>query len=243
MLASVSSDSAPEELALDADDLVVVLGGTRILDGVTLRVSPGRIVGVLGPSGAGKTTLFRALVGELVPSRGSVRVGGRDVTAEPLWRRARAGVGYVPQGPSILLDLSVRDNIRTFTRLVGKKPGGESEQAALVGLSHRMSVRGRDLSGGEQRRLSLLRALAARPTLLVCDEPFAGIDPARATEIGALLRTHADGGAGVVIADHRVKEALAVCDEAHLLAEGRIETSMEPSRFADDPAVRARYLG
>lgn len=235
--------AASEASALHAEDIEVVLSGVRILQRVDLTLRAGRVTGVLGPSGAGKTTLFRVLVGEVYPTKGVVHLDGRDVTDLPLWLRARRGLGYVPQGPSALLDISVGENIRTFAEILGIEVGSVSERAKTVGLEHRLSVRVRELSGGEQRRISLLRAFMAEPRVLICDEPFAGVDPARAGEIARLLRGHANKGASVLIADHRVREALEACDEAHLLADGLIEASTPAEEFAHHPAVRDRYLG
>ena len=229
--------------ALRADGLSARLGAQEILKGIDLSVAPGAVVGVLGPSGAGKSTLFRVLVGELSPASGRVLLGDRDVTREPLWKRARAGLGYVPQTPSVLFDLSVADNIRTFERVAGVEPRPTEERAESVELSARMDVRARDLSGGERRRLELLRALLAEPKVLVCDEPLAGVDPAAAVRLGRVLRAHADRGMSIVIADHRIREALSVCDQAVFLVDGRIELSATPESFVDHPAVVRRYLG
>lgn len=228
--------------ALEAEGVRAHLGGQEILAGVDLVARAGRVTAVLGPSGAGKTTLFRVLVGELSPDAGRVRLHGRDATAVPLWRRARQGLGYVPQGPSVLVDLTVAENLATFVRVGGGRVGAE-ELAARVDLGARSSLRAGDLSGGERRRLELARALAGAPSVLVCDEPFAAIDPARTAELARLLRELADTGAAVILADHRVPEALEIADEAHLLVGGRIELTVPPAEFSAHPAVRRRYLG
>ena len=228
--------------ALSADDLSVVLGGSEILRGVSFEARAGEVLGVLGPSGAGKSTLFRLLVGELRPRTGRVRLGDRDVTAEPLWRRARFGLGYVPQTPSVLFDLSIEDNIRTFERAAGmeRRP---HQRAAEVDLEYQMQVRARDLSGGERRRLEILRAFVAEPRVLICDEPLTGVDPVAAGRIGRLLKARAEAGAAVVIADHRVHEALGFCHRVLLLLDGRVEAESGPAEFLEHPAVRQRYLG
>jgi lipopolysaccharide export system ATP-binding protein len=207
-----------------------------------LHVGEGRVSGVLGPSGAGKTTLFRVLVGELSPYAGSVALFGRDVTRAPLWKRARLGLGYVPQTPSVLTELSVRDNIRTFERAARVAPADLVARAETVGLRERLGVRARDLSGGERRRLELLRAVIANPRLLILDEPFAGMDPPTVRLLTDLLREHAQRGCAIVLADHRVREALCVCDETLLLIDGTIAAQIPPEQFADHPAVRERYL-
>lgn len=228
---------------LSAEGLRASLGGAEILRGVDLELHAGEIVGVLGPSGAGKTTLFRVLVGELAASAGRVRLGDRDVTHAALWVRARAGLGYVPQTPSVLMDLRVVDNIRTFERVarVARRP--PEERAAELGLETRLDVVASELSGGERRRLELLRAFVAEPTVLVLDEPLTGIDPPAAARVGRALRARAAAGASVLLADHRIREALAMCDRALLLADGAVELDAAAGRFADDPAVQRRYLG
>src|SRR5579883_3447308 len=169
---------------LAASGLKVTRGGKEVLRGVDVEARAGEVVGVLGPSGAGKSTLFRALVGEAPPEQGAVLLDGRDVTRQPLWRRARAGIGYVPQEPSVLWDLSVRDNLQTFQRVAGGAGMDVRAAAARVGLEERMAVRAGELSGGERRRLELARALVRAPRVLICDEPFAGVDPAAAERRG-----------------------------------------------------------
>jgi lipopolysaccharide export system ATP-binding protein len=228
---------------LEADGICVRFGAQEILRAVDLEVGRGQVIGVLGPSGAGKSTLFRVLTGELVPERGRVLLASSDVTREPLWRRARRGLGYVPQTPSVLFDLSVAQNIRSFERAAGVTRRPAEERAQSVELAARLDVRARDLSGGERRRLELLRALVAEPKVLVCDEPLTGIDPMAAARVAAILRARADAGMAIVIADHRIREALAICDRALLLLDGRIELDADPAEFADHEAVRRRYLG
>lgn len=231
------------EPCLKAECLCVVLGAVRVLDEVELSVSPGRVFAVVGASGAGKSTLFRALAGEAPLHSGRVALRGTDVTAWPLWKRARLGLGYVPQGPSVLLDLTVSDNIRAFERAARVEPQLVQERAATVKLEQRLGVRARDLSGGERRRLELLRALIADPSVLVCDEPFAAGDPIHVQVLSMLLRAHADRGRCVLIADHRMRDALGIADDAVFLSDGRVVASGPGAQLADHPAVRGRYLG
>jgi lipopolysaccharide export system ATP-binding protein len=231
------------ESVLRARGVRARLGGAEVLRGVDIEVSRGSVLGVLGPSGAGKSTLFRVLVGELAPSAGSVWLAGREVTRDPLWRRARSGLGYVPQTPSVLQELSVADNIRTFERVARVQSRAPAERAAEVELEGRLEVRAGELSGGERRRLELLRALIAEPAVLVLDEPLTGVDPAAAGRLGKLLRRQSQRGMAIVLADHRIREALGMCDRAALLVDGRIEVLSGPGTFSDHPAVRRRYLG
>jgi lipopolysaccharide export system ATP-binding protein len=234
----------PQRIA--AEGVTVEKGGRVVVRDVTVRVGPGEVLGVLGPSGAGKSTFFGALAGEEVLSGGRVLLGGHDVSGLPLWRRSRMGLGYVPQSPSVLWDLTVRDNLATFFRVArGARPeDAELRRAAeRVGLGERLQVRGGALSGGERRRLELARALTASPAVLVCDEPFAGVDPIGAAHLGHLLRELATSGIGVLLADHHVEEALRVCTAALLLLDGAVATIAEPGAFREDPLVRGRYLG
>lgn len=230
---------------LEARGLKVSRGGRAILRGVDIVAQAGAVLGVLGPSGAGKSTLFRALVGEEPPDGGTVRLAGEDVTTWPLWKRARAGVGFVPQGPSVLWDLTVRQNLATFRKIVRLPldPAAADAAAERVGLEHRLDVRAGQLSAGERRRLELARAVTRAPRVLVCDEPFAGVDPAGATRLGDLLRSLAQAGTTVILADHHVAEALRVCSHALLLLDGAVAASASSGEFADHPLVRGRYLG
>ncbi|MGO9833214.1 MAG: ATP-binding cassette domain-containing protein [Polyangiaceae bacterium] len=237
----MSPDEGGSTLA--ARGLRVVRGGKAILRGVDLDAHSGEVLGVLGPSGAGKSTLFRVLVGETAPDAGSVRIGRQDMTGWPLWRRARAGVGYVPQGASVLWDLTVRQNLRTFQQIAELPSTDESAEAARVGLDHRLDVRAGALSAGERRRLELARALTRNPRVLVCDEPFAGVDPVAAGRLGDLLSEMAGRGAAVLLADHHVAEALRVCTRALLLLDGAVAAIAPAGEFRDHPLVRGRYLG
>lgn len=230
--------------ALAIEGVSVRLGASDIVREVDLCIAPGEVVAVIGPSGAGKTTLFRALVGEIPCQKGRILLGGEDVTRQPLWQRARRGLGYVPQTPSVLLDLSVEDNLRTFEALVDPPdPLGPRAWAERVALSHRLALRARDLSGGERRRLELGRALVARPRALVCDEPFAGIDPAGVRGIAELLRAESRRGVAILLADHHMAEALQISDRAALLLDGHIVAIASPDEIRGHPSLRQRYLG
>ena len=230
---------------LVAAGIRVARGGKVILRGVDLRARAGDVVGVLGPSGAGKSTLFRALVGEHPPDAGTIELLGQNVTRWPLWKRARAGVGYVPQEPSVLWDLTVLENLVAYRQIAGARATGADARASArrVGLENQLHVRAGALSGGERRRLELARALTCAPRLLVCDEPFAGVDPAGAEGLGRLLRDVASEGAAVLLADHHVSEALRICTVAVLLLDGAVAVTAASADFPSEPLVRGRYLG
>ncbi len=228
---------------LRGEGLHVVRGGKEILRGVTLEARPGEVLAVLGPSGAGKSTLFRALVGELPVSRGDVWLDGGSVSGWPLWRRSRAGVGYVPQTPSVLFHLTVRGNLVAFHKIVHGTPGDPAADAARVELGERLDVPAGELSAGERRRLEVARALVRPPRVLICDEPFAGVDPVGSAKIATLLRDLAAQGVAIVLADHHVAEALALATRAVLLLDGMVATEGDPETFQDHPLVRGRYLG
>lgn len=246
--------------ALEATNLHVVRGDKAVLRGVSLTARSGEVVGVLGPSGAGKSTLFRALVGEIPILEGDVRLFGASLGKEPLWARARRGMAYLPQAPSVLWDLTVQENLRTYHRVVHEPPllrspfrrssdrDGEDDAvralAERVALSDRMHVRAGELSGGERRRLELARALVRPPRVLVCDEPFAGVDPRQAGRLGDMLVALAEReGVAVLLADHHVDEALRVCSRAVLLLDGEIAIEADPVTFREHPLVVSRYLG
>ena len=223
-------------------------GTKTILRGVDVTAREGEVLGILGPSGAGKSTLFRVLVGELAATSGSIVLRGEDVTRLPLWGRARRGLSYVPQTPSVLWDLTVRDNLATYYRIVHGKPESErlvtDRLAEKVALEDRLDVLAGELSGGERRRLELARAITRPPRVLVCDEPFAGVDPQQASRLGDMLRALAvEDGVCVMLADHHVEEALRVCTRAILLLDGEIALEAEPEDFREHPTVVGRYLG
>lgn len=232
--------SAPARLECEAIGLR--LGGRPILADINIRVEASEVLGILGPSGAGKSSLFKLLAGEVTHHSGLVRLAGLDVTREPLWRRARRGLGYVPQTPSVLFDLDVEQNLRTFAKVAGKPPQVQ-DWVRRVGLTDQLRVPAQRLSGGERRRLELARALIAEPEVLLCDEPFSGVDPKSAELLASCLRELASAGAAVLISDHRVREALDLCQRALLLIDGRAVLEVPAKEFANHPLVRQRYLG
>jgi lipopolysaccharide export system ATP-binding protein len=201
------------------------------------------VVGIFGPSGAGKSTLFRALAGDLPIARGQVRIFGEIADGFPLWRRARKGLGYLPQTPSVLADLSVDENLATFAKLAPSFSRARADEfAKALGLAEKLGVVASQLSGGERRKLEIVRALGAKPRALICDEPFAALDPKAKEIAGELFRKAADDGAAVLLADHDVKGALALCDRAVLLLAGRIACEAKPEAFVKEAVVVAHYV-
>lgn len=235
--------TASVEPALRCVGITVDIGGAPVLRNVTIDAAPGEVLGIFGPSGAGKSTLFRALAGEQPLRSGQVFLAGQDVTSLPLWGRARRGLGYLPQTPSVLWDLTVAENLAVFRSIAPTPSSPEpAALAAELGLEGRLDVRAGSLSGGERRRLELARAISAAPRALLCDEPFAAIDPLGAGRVAARLRALAAAGAAVIIADHHVAEALRLCHRAALLLEGEVALVADPLAFAADPLVRKHYV-
>lgn len=216
------------------------LGGRVVLAGVSISIAPGEVVGLLGPNGAGKTTCFRLITGELPMEQGTVRLGGRVLDGLPLWRRVRAGLGYLPQAPSLFRSLDARAHLE----LAGMGRGEIDGALARAGLSEVAQTPAGRLSGGERRRLELARCLATAPRVVLLDEPFAGVDPVGIEGLQRTVRGLADElGLGVLITDHAVRATLPTCDRAIILDGGAPLASGPPDVVAADSRVRARYLG
>ncbi|MBF0154754.1 MAG: LPS export ABC transporter ATP-binding protein [Magnetococcales bacterium] len=218
-----------------------------VVSGVNVSVSPGEVVGLLGPNGAGKTTTFYMLVGLLAPEKGSIRLDGRDVTREPMYRRARAGISYLPQEPSVFRKMTVRDNILAILETL---PLSRSERLQRLeslleelGVAHLGRTYGYALSGGERRRVEVARALAIHPRYILLDEPFAGVDPLAVGDIQSIVRHLRSKEIGVLITDHNVRETLGICDRSYILSDGRVLANGTPARVVEDPQVRKLYLG
>ncbi len=232
---------------LHVDGLVKSYRGRRVVDGVGFHVEPGEIVGLLGPNGAGKTTSFRMTVGVVEPDQGTVLLGGKDCTKLPMYRRARLGMGYLPQESSVFRQMSVRDNVLAVLEAM---PFGRRERhseadrlLAELELSHLVKSRADTLSGGERRRLELARSLATRPSILLLDEPFAGVDPINVEEIQGLILQLREQGIGILITDHNVRETLQSVDRAYIIHRGRILREGTAEELVNDPEVRDVYLG
>jgi lipopolysaccharide export system ATP-binding protein len=213
-----------------------------------LTLEPGEVVGLLGPNGAGKTTCFYMIVGLVSSDAGSIVLDGQDITEAPMYRRARLGVGYLPQEPSVFRKLTVADNIRLVLELRQDldSAGAEKELASLMDelqIAHVSGQLGASLSGGERRRVEIARALAAKPRLMLLDEPFAGVDPISVGEIQRIITHLKRRGIGVLITDHNVRETLGICDRAYILAEGSVLAQGAPDDLLANADVRRVYLG
>jgi len=213
-----------------------------------LTLDAGEVVGLLGPNGAGKTTCFYMIVGLVPADAGQIVLDGKDITAEPMYARAKYGVGYLPQEPSVFRKLTVADNIRLVLELREDldRAGRDRELESLLDelqVGHVSDQIGASLSGGERRRVEIARALAARPRLMLLDEPFAGVDPISVGEIQRIVRHLKNRGIGVLITDHNVRETLGICDRAYILNEGGVLAQGAPDALLANPDVRRVYLG
>ncbi|MCS7183196.1 MAG: LPS export ABC transporter ATP-binding protein [Thermoanaerobaculum sp.] len=233
--------------SLVARGLVKRYGARTVVDGVSLELHPGEVVGLLGPNGAGKTTTFYMLVGLVWPDGGEVRLADADITHEPMFRRARLGLSYLPQEPSVFRKLTVEQNLFGILELLGV-PWSEAEQRVSrlleeFGLEKVRLQMAETLSGGERRRLEIARALVTEPRFLLLDEPFAGIDPITVLDLQRLIRHLRKEGYGILITDHNVRDTLKITDHASIIKDGKVLASGDPATLASDPLVRQVYLG
>jgi len=242
-----SAAPATAEMAIRAEGLIKEFGRRRVVDGVDLEVAPGEIVGLLGPNGAGKTTIFYMIVGLVAVGGGRVWLGPRDVTGLPMYRRARLGLGYLPQEASTFRRLTVEQNLMAVAETLR---GSRAERRGWVdsGLEelHLTAVRKQmayTLSGGERRRLEIARALLTRPRFLLLDEPFSGVDPINVAEVQHIVLQLKERGLGVLITDHNVRETLSIVDRAYLMHEGRVLTAGHRDFLLHDEKARRFYLG
>lgn len=234
--------------ALVAQGLCKSYRGRRVVDGVTFQVRQGEVVGLLGPNGAGKTTSFNMVVGMVRPEQGTIRLDEHDLTKMPMHRRARRGVGYLPQEPSIFRKLTVRQNFLAVLELQKKltREEREAKADALIGefglqkVAHSL---GEQLSGGERRRAEIARSLIPNPRFILFDEPFAGVDPINVGDLQKQIALLKDRGIGVLITDHSVRDTLRICDRAYIIASGQILEEGTPREIAASPRARKVYLG
>ena len=218
-------------------------GGRLVVSDVSVRVRPGEVVGLLGPNGAGKTTSFYMIVGLVRPDAGHVFIGERDVTGLPVYARARAGIGYLPQEPSVFRSLTVRENIDLVWEETRQSRTGTDGLLERFGIAHIADTKGYALSGGERRRVEIARALTLSPRFILLDEPFSGIDPIAVNDIQGMIHRLKEGGYGVLITDHNVRETLSITDRTYLIHEGKIFLEGTPSEVAENPMARKFYLG
>jgi lipopolysaccharide export system ATP-binding protein len=228
-------------------DLVKNYGGRSVVNGVNVTVSGGEVVGLLGKNGAGKTTTFYMIVGLIPPSEGQVFLGGEDVTAMPMYRRARRGIGYLPQEESIFRKLTVEENLMAILEILPMSVKDRKERCEELlldfGLDHVRKNVALTLSGGEKRRLTIARSLVTSPTVLLLDEPFSGVDPMAVYDIQQIILRLREKGLGVLITDHNVRETLSVVDRAYLICEGKVESEGTSEFLIEDPVARDLYLG
>ncbi len=222
-------------------------GDREVVQSIDIEVHPSQVVGLLGPNGAGKTTTFNMLAGGIRPTGGKVLLGDRDITELPMYRRARLGITYLPQEPSIFRKLSVADNVNAILETVEPSRTVRRERLrellAELGLADKANRRGDTLSGGERRRVEITRALVLDPKFMLLDEPFAGIDPIAVTDIQKIIEQLKNRGIGVIITDHNVRETLSICERAYIIKDGEIVRHGPPEDIAADPRVREIYLG
>ncbi|MFN8281643.1 MAG: LPS export ABC transporter ATP-binding protein [Chitinophagales bacterium] len=234
-------------MILRSENLVKIYGGRKVVDNVTIEVNQGEIVGLLGPNGAGKTTSFYITVGLVTPDQGKVFLDDKNISKVAMYKRAKLGIGYLPQENSVFRTLSVEDNIRAILEFTDLKRAQQKEKLEVLldefGLTHVRKTKGKLLSGGERRRTEIARALASDPKFILLDEPFAGIDPIAVEDIQQIVEKLKYKNIGILITDHNVQETLSITDRAYLLFEGKILKQGTAEELASDEQVRKVYLG
>ncbi|GAB4249060.1 MAG: LPS export ABC transporter ATP-binding protein [Candidatus Methylacidiphilales bacterium] len=227
--------------------LVKIYGERHVVKGVSLHVNRGEIVGLLGPNGAGKTTTFYMLVGLVKPNAGQIFLRGENVAQMPMYRRARRGIGYLPQEESIFRKMSVEENLLAILETLHLTPDQRWERVEELledfNLGHVRKSKAYTLSGGEKRRLALARCLTIHPSVLLLDEPFSGVDPIAVHDIQQIILGLRDEGIGILITDHNVRETLNVVDRAYLICDGKVESEGDANFLINDPVARELYLG
>jgi lipopolysaccharide export system ATP-binding protein len=239
--------SGPESALLRAERLTKSFVGRRVVDDVTIEVRAGEVVGLLGPNGAGKTTSFLMIVGLIRPEAGRVFLNGDDITALPMYERARRGVGYLPQEPSVFRKLTAEQNILAILETLdlshAEREARLRQLLDELGIAKVAKSKALSLSGGERRRLEITRALVISPSFMLLDEPFAGIDPIAVVDIQGIVSQLKNRGIGVLITDHNVRETLGICDRAYIVNEGTVLEEGTPEQIAASPRARQIYLG
>ena len=234
-------------MIIETDSLVKNYNGRNVVDGVSISVEQGSIVGLLGPNGAGKTTTFYMIVGIERPDSGKVTLDGEDISRLAMYERARSGIGYLPQEASIFSKMTVEENIMAILETTTLTPEEQNQKMNDLieefRLGHVRHSKGNSLSGGERRRVEIARALATDPAFILLDEPFAGIDPIAVADIQGMIAHLAQRGIGILITDHNVRETLTIVDKAYILASGKILLHGDSETIANDPVARKYYLG
>lgn len=234
-------------LTLQTQELAKAYRGRRVVDDVSISVQQGQVVGLLGPNGAGKTTSFYMIVGLITPDSGRVSLGDEDITELPMYLRARRGVSYLPQEPSVFRKLSVEQNLMAILETLPIRGSERAERMNLLidqlGLQRVRHNKGYALSGGERRRVEIARSLVTNPSFLLLDEPFSGIDPIQVLELQKIISDLKRSGIGILVTDHNVRETLAVTDRAYIINNGRIFRAGTPDALGRDPEVKRVYLG
>ncbi len=234
-------------MKLRAENIQKIYGSRKVVKGISLEVNQGEIIGLLGPNGAGKTTSFYMIVGMVQPNAGNIYLEDEDITADPMYKRAQKGIGYLAQEASIFRKLSVEDNIRSVLQFTGRSKQEEDEKLESLieefSLGHVRKNRGDLLSGGERRRTEIARCLASDPKFILLDEPFAGVDPIAVEDIQSIVAQLKNRNIGILITDHDVQATLAITDKTYLMYNGGILKEGTPQELADDPQVRKVYLG
>jgi lipopolysaccharide export system ATP-binding protein len=245
--ASPPTDHANGDPILRTEKLVKIYGGRAVVNGIDIDLKRGEIVGLLGPNGAGKTTSFYMIVGLVRPNGGRVFFEDRDVTDYAMFKRARMGMGYLPQEESIFRKLTVEENLLAILEMqpLSKKARKARCEELLTqfGIDHVGKQLALTLSGGEKRRLTIARSLVSKPSLLMLDEPFSGVDPIAVYDVQQIIQNLRDMGLGILITDHNVRETLSIVDRAYLIFEGRVETQGTKDFLINDPVARRIYLG
>ncbi len=241
------ASKSPHSALLRTDKLSKIYGGRTVVNGVDIHVRRGEIVGLLGPNGAGKTTTFYMIVGLVRPNSGRVFFSREDVTAMPMYKRARHGMGYLPQEESIFRKLTVEENILAIleTTALNKQERKHRCEQLLTqfGIEHLAKNHALTLSGGEKRRLTIARSLVTNPSLLMLDEPFSGVDPIAVYDVQQIISDLRSAGLAILITDHNVRETLNIVDRAYLIYEGRVESEGNKDFLLNDPISRKLYLG
>lgn len=234
-------------MIIKTDNLVKTYNGRNVVNGVSIQVEQGSVVGLLGPNGAGKTTTFYMIVGIERPNSGIVTLDGKDISQMPMYERARAGIGYLPQEASIFSKMTVEENIMAILETTDmnseERVKKMNDLIDEFRLNHVRTSEGKALSGGERRRVEIARALATDPAFILLDEPFAGIDPIAVADIQGMIDHLAKRGIGILITDHNVRETLTIVDRAYILADGKILLHGDSETIANDPIARKYYLG